>query len=78
MIVGLCLWLVASSTVCGVGFDYNLCVSGHGIGALVYINSVIGIMPHMIRSYYCCCCINESVIFSHCIHLKHHTDSMPC
>ena len=24
----------------------------------------------MIRSYYCCCCINEPVIFSHCVHLK--------
>ena len=24
----------------------------------------------MIRSYYHCCCINEPVIFSHCVHLK--------
>ena len=24
----------------------------------------------MIRSYYRCCCINEPVIFSHCVHLK--------
>ena len=28
------------------------------------------IMPHMIRSYYRCCCINEPVILSHCVHLK--------
>ena len=28
------------------------------------------ILPHMIRSYYRCCCINEPVIFSHCVHLK--------
>ena len=25
------------------------------------------IISHMIESYYCCCCINEPVIFSHCI-----------
>ena len=24
----------------------------------------------MIRSYYRCCCINEPVIFSHCVHPK--------
>ena len=24
----------------------------------------------MIRSCYRCCCINEPVIFSHCVHLK--------
>ena len=24
----------------------------------------------MITSYYRCCCINEPVIFSHCVHLK--------
>ena len=24
----------------------------------------------MTRSYYHCCCINEPVIFSHCVHLK--------
>ena len=24
----------------------------------------------MIRSYYRCCCINEAVIFSDCVHLK--------
>ena len=28
------------------------------------------IISHMIRSYYRCCCINEPVIFSHCVHLK--------
>ena len=28
------------------------------------------IIPHMIRSYYRCCCINEPVIFSHCVHHK--------
>ena len=28
------------------------------------------IIPHMIRSYYQYCCINEPVIFSHCVHLK--------
>ena len=28
------------------------------------------IIPHMIRSYYHCCCINEPVIFSRCVHLK--------
>ena len=28
------------------------------------------IIPHMVRSYYRCCCINEPVIFSHCVHLK--------
>ena len=27
-------------------------------------------IPHMIRSYYRCCCINEPVIFSHCVHFK--------
>ena len=24
----------------------------------------------MIRSYYRCCCINQPVIFSHCVHFK--------
>ena len=24
----------------------------------------------MIRSYYRCCCMNEPVVFSHCVHLK--------
>ena len=24
----------------------------------------------MIRLYYRCCCLNEPVIFSHCVHLK--------
>ena len=28
------------------------------------------IIPHMIRSYYRCWCINKPVIFSHCAHLK--------
>ena len=28
------------------------------------------IIPHMIRSYYCWCCINEPVIINHCVHLK--------
>ena len=28
------------------------------------------IILHMIRSYYHCCCINEPVIFSHCVHIK--------
>ena len=28
------------------------------------------IIPHMMRSYCRCCCINEPVIFSHCVHLK--------
>ena len=28
------------------------------------------IIPHMIRSYYRCCCINEPVIFSHCVRLN--------
>ena len=28
------------------------------------------IIPHIIRSYYHCCCINEPVIFSQCVHLK--------
>ena len=28
------------------------------------------IIPHMIRSYYRCCCIHEPVIFSHHVHLK--------
>ena len=27
-------------------------------------------IPHMIRPYYRCCCINEPVIFSHCVHLE--------
>ena len=27
-------------------------------------------IPHMIRSYHRCCCINEPVIFIHCVHLK--------
>ena len=30
------------------------------------------IIPHMIRSYYRCCCINEPLIFSHLVHLKLH------
>ena len=34
---------------------------------LFFLSSVL---PHMIRSYYCCCCINKPVIFSHCVHLK--------
>ena len=28
------------------------------------------IIPLIIRWYYRCCCINEPVIFSHCVHLK--------
>ena len=28
------------------------------------------IIRHMIRAYYRCCCINEPVIFSHCVYLK--------
>ena len=28
------------------------------------------IIPHMIRSYYRCCCVNEPVIFSHFVKLK--------
>ena len=30
----------------------------------------VKIIPHMIRSYHCCCCMNEPVNFSHCVHLK--------
>ena len=30
---------------------------------------------HMIKSYYRCCCINQPVIFSHCVHL---TTPIPC
>ena len=32
---------------------------------------------HTIRSYYRCCCINEPVIFSDCVHLKTRTP-IPC
>ena len=28
------------------------------------------IIPLMMRSYYSCCCINEAVMVSHCVHLK--------
>ena len=35
------------------------------------------IIPHMIKSYYRCCCINEPVIFSHSIHLELGHRSMP-
>ena len=32
--------------------------------------SVTAIIPHMIRPYYCCCCITEPFIFRHCVHLN--------
>ena len=35
-----------------------------------FIIYILKIIPHMIRSYYRCCCINEPVYFSHCVHLK--------
>ena len=41
----------------------------HTITAAVF-KETLEIIPHMIRSYYRYCCINEPVIFSHCIHLK--------
>ena len=34
------------------------------------LTQLLKIIPHMIRSYYHCCCINEPVIFSQCVHLK--------
>ena len=34
------------------------------------LTQLLKIIPHMITAYYHCYCINEPVIFSHCVHLK--------
>ena len=44
---------------------------GHVIGVLRFrLTQWLKIIPHMTRAYYRCCCINEPVIFSHCVHLN--------
>ena len=45
--------------------------TGHGIKSASFrLTQWLKITPHMLRSHCRCCCINEPVIFSHCVHLK--------